>query len=90
MEGQERTKVDVAKVVGVDDHNLVGIGSEVGIGSDRAGRAQQRRLIRFDQAEPALGVDPCDIGSNLFGQGVSIHAGLADSRLDQAIDPDIE
>ena len=45
MEGQQRPQVDIAEVIGVDDHDLVGVVGQVGVGGDRAGRAQERRLV---------------------------------------------
>ena len=57
MEGQQRTQVDIAEVIGVDDHDLIGLVRQVGVGRDGASRAQKRRLVRLDQAKPAFGID---------------------------------
>ncbi len=90
MKGEQRPQIDVAEIVGVDDHDLVGNVGKVGIGGDRAGRAQKHGLVRFDQVKPSFGIDPRDIITNLLGLGMGVDPGLADPRLRQAIDPVIQ
>ena len=57
MESQKRPQVDVAEVIGVDDHDLIGLVRQIGVGRNGTGRAQKRRLVRLDQAKPAFGID---------------------------------
>ena len=70
--------------------DLVGAVGQVGVGGDRAGRAEQLGLVRLGQAEPAPGVDPVDVGPHLLGVRVGIDPGLADAGLGQPVDPEVE
>jgi hypothetical protein len=51
MRCQEFRDIQIRKIVGIDDDNIVGICGPVGIGADRARRAEQYRLVGFDRAE---------------------------------------
>ena len=90
VEGQQGPQVDIAEVVGVDDDDLFGVVGQVGVGGHRAGRAQQLRLVRLRQAEPAIGVDRPDILPDPAGVGVGVDPRLPDPGLGQALDPVIQ
>ncbi len=72
VECDQGPQVDVAEVVGVDDHDFVGTVGQIGVGGDRAGRAQKLRLVRLGQAEPAVGVDRLDVGPDPLGVGMGV------------------
>ena len=84
------TQVDVAEVVSVDDHNVVGIVGQIGVSGNRARRAEQVPLERLHETKPAFGVHSLDVGSDQLGQGVGADPGLCDSGFGQAIDPEVE
>ena len=90
MKGQKRPQVDIAEVIGVDDHNLIGLVRQIGVGRNGTSRAQKRRLVRLDEAQPAFGIDPRNVGTNLIGLGVRVDPSLADSRVGQVIDPEVQ
>ena len=91
VEREQRPQVDVAEVIGVDDDDL-----------DRR-RRPGRRWRRSVPAEPRSSgsydsarrsrpsaLTAIDVGPDLIGVGVRVDPGLADARLGQAIDPEVQ
>ena len=87
VEREQSAEVDVAEVVGVDDDDLVGAVGQIGVGGDRAGRAEQIGLERLGKVEAFFGVDTLDVGPNLIGVRVRVDPCLGDAGVAQAVDP---
>lgn len=77
-------------MIGIDDDNLVGIVGQIDIGSDCAGRAQERWFVRLAQMELPLSVDLFDVGTNGLGQGMGVDSAFADAGLGQTGYPGVE
>ena len=87
VEREQPAEIDVAEVVGVDDDDLVGTVGQIGVGGDRAGRAEQLGLERLGEVEASFGVDAIDVGPDLIGVRVRVDPCLADAGVAQAVDP---
>jgi len=89
VKGNQRIEIKVAQIVGVDDHDIVGIVCQIRIGCHGAGRAQERRLVRLNQAETTSRVHTCDVGANGFGMRMSVDPCLGDPDAGQVVDPKV-
>jgi hypothetical protein len=90
VEREHPAQIDVAEVVGVDDDYLVGALGQVGVGGDRAGRAEQLGLIRLGQVEASFGVDAIDVGPHLVRVRVRVDPRLPDAGVAEPPDPVVE
>ena len=90
VERDQLLEVDVTEIIGVDDDDLLGAFGEVGVGGDRAGRAEQLGLEGLGQVETAVGIIAIDVGSDLLGVRVGVDPRLPDPGVGEPIDPGAE
>jgi hypothetical protein len=90
VDGQHPPQVDVAQVVGVDEDDVVAVVGEAGVGRDRAGRPEERRLVKLGDPQHLPAVHPPDVVADMVGQVVGVDQHVPDAGVDEGVDPVVE